>query len=55
MLKKLLAVQVIKHIFNAGILIMNLKEMRDNDFENKFLHLLDTVKYYVAQDQDLFE
>ena len=31
---------------------MNLKEMRDNDFENKFLHLLDTVKYYVAQDQD---
>ena len=26
--------------------------MRDNDFENKFLHLLDTVKYYVAQDQD---
>ena len=41
-----------KTYFNAGILIMNLKEMRDNDFENKFLHLLDTVKYYVAQDQD---
>ena len=39
-----------KTYFNAGILIMNLKEMRDNDFENKFLHLLDTVKYYVAQD-----
>ena len=41
-----------KNYFNAGILLMNLRKLREIDFENKFLHLLDTVKYYVAQDQD---
>ena len=50
--EKVIGCSSYKHYFNAGVLIMNLKEMRNIDFENKFLHLLDTVKYYVAQDQD---
>lgn len=41
-----------KNYFNAGILLMNLKEMREFDFQSKFLYLLETVKYSVAQDQD---
>lgn len=38
--------------FNAGILLMNLKEMREWDFENKFIDLLAKYKFRVAQDQD---
>lgn len=38
--------------FNAGVLLMNLKKMREIDFENKFLDLLSKVTFDVAQDQD---
>ena len=38
--------------FNAGVLLMNLKQMRKFDFERKFLSLLSVVKFEVAQDQD---
>lgn len=38
--------------FNAGVLLMNLKELRDFKFQEKFLYLLETVKFTVAQDQD---
>ena len=41
-----------KNYFNAGMLLMNLKEMRKFDFQSKFLYLLETVKFSVAQDQD---
>ena len=41
-----------KNYFNAGVMIMNLDEMRKFHFEEKFLYLLETVKYAVAQDQD---
>lgn len=41
-----------KRYFNAGILLMNLDEMRKFDFQNKFLYLLETIKFAVAQDQD---
>lgn len=41
-----------KKYFNAGILLMNLDEMRKFDFQNKFLYLLETIKFAVAQDQD---
>ena len=41
-----------KRYFNAGILLMNLEEMRKIDFQSKFLYLLETVKFSVAQDQD---
>lgn len=38
--------------FNAGILLMNLKEMRKWNFEDKFIKLLGTYSFRVAQDQD---
>ena len=38
--------------FNAGILLMNLKELRAFKFKQKFLYLLGTIKFSVAQDQD---
>ncbi len=41
-----------KNYFNAGVLLMNLKELREFKFQEKFLYLLKTVKYAVAQDQD---
>lgn len=41
-----------KKYFNAGILLMNLKELREFKFQEKFLYLLGTVKFSVAQDQD---
>ena len=41
-----------KNYFNAGILLMNLKEMRNFDFQTKFLYLLENMKFSVAQDQD---
>lgn len=38
--------------FNAGVLLMNLKEMREADFENRFIDLIAKVTFNVAQDQD---
>ena len=41
-----------ENYINAGILVMNLKELRNFDFENKFIDLLSKIKFSVAQDQD---
>ncbi len=41
-----------RRYFNAGVLLMNLDELRKFDFQAKFLYLLGTVKFSVAQDQD---
>lgn len=41
-----------KYYFNAGVLLMNLKEMRSFGFEDIFLALLGSVRFNVAQDQD---
>ncbi len=41
-----------QHYFNAGVLLMNLDELRKFKFQEKFLYLLSTVKFSVAQDQD---
>ena len=41
-----------KYYFNAGVLLMNLGEMRRIGFEDVFLSLLGAVKFNVAQDQD---
>jgi lipopolysaccharide biosynthesis glycosyltransferase len=41
-----------KHYFNAGILVMNLKKLREINFEDIFVQLLSNVKFDVAQDQD---
>ncbi len=38
--------------FNAGLLLMNLDELRKYDFQNKFIRSLERIKFPVAQDQD---
>ena len=38
--------------FNAGVLLLNLKVLRDEDFYGKFSTLLKQYKFVVAQDQD---
>lgn len=50
--EKVVGVSNYKNYFNAGILIMNLNELRKFKFQEKFLYLLETVKFTVAQDQD---
>ena len=50
--EKVVGVSSYKHYFNAGVLIMNLKELRDFGFEEKFLYLLEKTTFTVAQDQD---
>lgn len=41
-----------KSYFNAGVLLMNLRAMREYGFQRVFLSLLDAVKFNIAQDQD---
>lgn len=50
--EKVVGVADYRNYFNAGILLMNLDEFRKFDFQNKFLYLLETIKFTVAQDQD---
>ena len=50
--EKVVGVSSYKHYFNAGVLIMNLKELREFNFEEKFLYLLEKTTFTVAQDQD---
>ena len=48
---KCLGLEHVTKYFNAGVLIMNLKEMRKQNFEGQFIDLLDKYKF-VVQDQD---
>jgi lipopolysaccharide biosynthesis glycosyltransferase len=41
-----------KNYFNAGILVMNLHELRKFNLKEKFIYLLENIKFSVAQDQD---
>ena len=50
--EKVVGVSSYKHYFNAGVLIMNLKALREFNFQEKFLYLLEKVTFTVAQDQD---
>lgn len=50
--EKVVGVADYKNYFNAGILLMNLDELRRFEFQDKFLYLLETIKFTVAQDQD---
>ena len=50
--ERVIGINNYNNYFNAGILIMNLKELRKIDFQGKFVYLLETIKYKVAQDQD---
>ena len=50
--ERVVGMSTYKKYFNAGVLLMNLDAMRRFDFQAKFLYLLETVKFAVAQDQD---
>lgn len=50
--EKVVGVSTYKHYFNAGVLIMNLKALREFNFEEKFIYLLEKITFTVAQDQD---
>ena len=50
--EKVIGVLNSKNYFNAGVLVMNLKELRKSKFQKKFIHLLEHVKYEVVQDED---
>ena len=50
--EKVVGVADYRNYFNAGILLMNLDEFRRFNFQDKFLYLLETIKFTVAQDQD---
>lgn len=47
-----IGVDSFRNYFNAGILVMNLKKLREINFEDKFIELISRVKFDVAQDQD---
>lgn len=50
--ERVVGVSDFNNYFNAGVLLMNLEELREIEFQEKFLYLLSTVKFAVAQDQD---
>lgn len=50
--EKVVGVADYRRYFNAGVLLMNLDQLRKFKFQEKFLYLLETVKFTVAQDQD---
>lgn len=41
-----------EHYFNAGVLLMNLEGFRNYNLEKKFMKLLKTYTFEIAQDQD---
>lgn len=52
--EKVVGVADYNNYFNAGVLIMNLEELRKFKLQEKFIYLLGVVRYEVAQDQDYF-
>ncbi len=50
--EKVVGVADYRNYFNAGVLLMNLDELRKFNFQEKFLYSLDKIKFSVAQDQD---
>lgn len=50
--EKVVGVADYRNYFNAGILLMNLHELRKFHFQEKFLYSLERITFPVAQDQD---
>ena len=50
--EKVVGVADYRRYFNAGVLLMNLDQMRRFRFQEKFVYLLDKIRFQVAQDQD---
>lgn len=50
--EKVVGVADYRRYFNAGVLLMNLHQLRRFKFQEKFIYLLDRIRFSVAQDQD---
>lgn len=50
--EKVVGVADYHRYFNAGVLLMNLHQLRRFKFQEKFMYLLDRIRFAVAQDQD---
>ena len=50
--EKVVGVNSSDRYFNAGILVMNLDELRKFKFQEKFIYSLSMIRFSVAQDQD---
>ena len=50
--EKVVGVADYRRYFNAGVLLMNLDQMRRSRFQEKFVYMLDQIRFSVAQDQD---
>ena len=50
--EKVVGVADYKNYFNAGILLMNLDQLRKFNFQEKLIYSLGQIKFSVAQDQD---
>lgn len=50
--EKVVGVADYRQYFNAGVLLMNLDELRKFKFQEKFIYSLEKIKFAVAQDQD---
>lgn len=50
--EKVVGVADYRKYFNAGVLLMNLHELRKFKFQEKFIYSLEKIKFAVAQDQD---
>ena len=50
--EKVVGVNSSDRYFNAGILVMNLDELRKFKFQEKFIYSLSMIRFTVAQDQD---
>ncbi len=50
--EKVVGVADCNKYFNAGVLLMNLHQLRKFKFQEKFTYVLERIKFEVAQDQD---
>ncbi len=50
--EQVVGVSTYKKYFNAGVLLMNLEELRKFNFQEKFTYILEQIRFTVAQDQD---
>lgn len=50
--EKVVGVADYRRYFNAGVMLLNLRQMRKFRFQEKFLFLLDRIRFTVAREQD---
>ncbi len=50
--ERVVGVSNYNNYFNAGIIVMNLEGLRKYKFQEKFIYMLEKIKFEVAQDQD---